>query len=100
MPKTFPPKPSPKPRRAIPAHPPRIRRLRARIRIVLGVVILLAALVGAAFGVTALPLFGASPFMHRATHAGSFLAIVCGWVALGAWAIWSGRRIVSEGSKP
>jgi hypothetical protein len=94
------PKPSSKPKRAIPAHPPRIRRLRARVRIGLGVFILLAALVGAAFGVTALPMFGTSPFIHRATHAGSFLAIVCAWVGLGIWAIWSGRRIVSEGSKP
>ncbi|MHB1669672.1 MAG: hypothetical protein ACYCSR_12090 [Thiomonas sp.] len=90
----------PEQRRTLPDHPAHIRRWRARVRILLGAIILLASLVGAAFGVTALPLFNASPFIHRAGQPGLFLACVGGWIGLGVWAIWSGRRRLSEGTRP
>lgn len=84
----------------LPDHPPPIRRWRARIRIVFGAIFLLASLTGAAFGVTALPMFKTSPFIHYAKQPGLFMVCLGAWIGLGVWAIWSGRRRLSEGPRP
>ena len=86
----------PEKRRALPGHPPPIRRWRARIRIALGATFLLTTLASAAFGVSVAPWFKASPIIHGAAQPGLFLACVGAWTGLGVWAIWSGRRRLSE----